>query len=168
MRRRRCFENAKPRRSAGGAQLNRSLGELEGPIRDPVLARFPKVAAFSSAESGSGEPPDRAQICPLMCDASLKLFFSEPILGSPKVDFGRENAKKSVKKVDNTRHVATNCAKSGSGTKPHQKSGSPSLESELKLSRRPSPEAQPAPRVHSSYWANVRALDLELLGECPP
>ena len=39
LRRRRCFENAKPRRSAGGAQLNRFLGELEGPIRDPVLAR---------------------------------------------------------------------------------------------------------------------------------
>ena len=56
---------AKPRRSAGGAQLNRSLGELEGTIRDPVLARFPKVATFSSAESGSGEPPDRAQICPM-------------------------------------------------------------------------------------------------------
>ena len=51
--------------------------------------------------------------------------------------------------MDSTRHVATNCAKSGSGTKPRQKSGSPSLESELKLSRRPSPEAQPAPRVHS-------------------
>ena len=66
LRRRRCFEMAKPRRSAGGAQLNRSLGELEGPIRDPVLARFPKVAAFSSAESGSGEPPDRAQICAMM------------------------------------------------------------------------------------------------------
>ena len=66
LRRRRCFENAKPRRSAGGAQLNRSLGELEGPIRDPVSARFPKVAAFSSAESGSGEPPDRAQICAMM------------------------------------------------------------------------------------------------------
>ena len=117
MRRRRCFEIAKPRRSAGGAQLNRSLGELEGPIRDPVLARFPKVAAFSSAESGSGEPPDRAQICPMMSDvveAGLKLFFSEPILGPPKVDFSRENAKKSVKKVDSTRHVATNCAKSGS------------------------------------------------------
>ena len=78
LRRRRCFEIAKPRRSAGGAQLNRSLGELEGPIRDPVLARFPKVAAFSSAESGSGEPPDRAQICALLLlcdDASLKLFF---------------------------------------------------------------------------------------------
>ncbi len=63
LRRRRCFENAKPRRSAGGAQLNRSLGEFEGPIRDLDLARFPRVAAFSSAESGSGEPPDRAQIC---------------------------------------------------------------------------------------------------------
>ena len=146
MRRRRCFEIAKPRRSAGGAQLNRSLGELEGPIRDPVLARFPKVAAFSSAESGSGEPPDRAQICAMwmmwMSVTGLKLFFSEPILGPPKVDFSRENAKKSVKKVDSTRHVATNCAKSGS----------PSLESELKLSRRPSPEAQPAPRVHSSMF----------------
>ena len=81
-----------------------------------------------------------------MDEAGLKLFFSEPILGPPKVDFSRENAKKSVKKVDSTRHVATNCAKSGSGTKPRQKSGSPSLESELKLSRRPSPEAQPAPR----------------------
>ena len=152
MRRRRCFEIAKPRRSAGGAQLNRSLGELEGPIRDPVLARFPKVAAFSSAESGSGEPPDRAQICPpvMMLKPVSTFFFSEPILGPPKVDFSRENAKKSVKKVDSTRHVATNCAKPGSGTKPRQKSGSPSLESELKLSRRPSPEAQPAPRVHSS------------------
>ena len=66
LRRRRCFENAKPRRSAGGAQLNRFLGEFEGPIRDLDLARFPRVAAFSSAESGSGEPPDRAQICAMM------------------------------------------------------------------------------------------------------
>ena len=75
LRRRRCFEIAKPRRSAGGAQLNRSLGELEGPIRDPVLARFPKVAAFSSAESGSGEPPDRAQICALLMKPFQTFFF---------------------------------------------------------------------------------------------
>ena len=79
LRRRRCFENAKPRRSAGGAQLNRSLGEFEGPIRDLDLRLFATVAAFSSAESGSGEPPDRAQICaPPPCDvdeAGLKLFF---------------------------------------------------------------------------------------------
>ena len=121
MRRRRCFENAKPRRSAGGAQLNRSLGELEGPIRDPVLARFPKVAAFSSAESGSGEPPDRAQICPMMMMCRLILFFSGPVSGPPEWTFGRGNAKKSVKKVDSTRHVATNCAKPGSGSKSGQK-----------------------------------------------
>ena len=110
LRRRRCFEIAKPRRSAGGAQLNRSLGELEGPIRDPVLARFPKVAAFSSAESGSGEPPDRAQICAMMMlsDASSN-FFSEPILGPPKVNFRHRNAKKkSVKKVDRARLEAPN------------------------------------------------------------
>ena len=89
LRRRRCFEIAKPRRSAGGAQLNRSLGELEGPIRDPVLARFPKVAAFSSAESGSGEPPDRAQNCAmlLLFDASLKLFFFCADFGTAKRGF---------------------------------------------------------------------------------
>ena len=108
LRRRRCFEIAKPRRSAGGAQLNRSLGELEGPIRDPVLARFPKVAAFSSAESGSGEPPDRAQICPPMLSVTTLFFFSEPFLGPAKVDFSRENEKMNVKKVDSTRHVAPN------------------------------------------------------------
>ena len=75
LRRRRCFENAKPRRSAGGAQLNRSLGEFEGPIRDLDLARFPRVAAFSSAESGSGEPPDRAQICAMMMPIPLMFDF---------------------------------------------------------------------------------------------
>ena len=100
---------AKPRRSAGGAQLNRSLGELEGPIRDPVLARFPKVAAFSRVESGSGEPPDRAQICAMMmCDPVSNFFFSEPILGPPNVDFSRENEKMDSKKPVSTRHVATN------------------------------------------------------------
>ena len=98
--RRRCFENAKPRRSAGGAQLNRFLGELEGPSGDLDLRYFATVSAFSSAESGSGEPPDRAQICPMMFDPVFKLFFSEPILGPPNVDFSRENAKMNVKKSD--------------------------------------------------------------------
>ena len=96
LRRRRCFENAKPRRSAGGAQLNRFLGELEGPIRDPFLARFPKVAAFSSAESGSGEPPDRAQICPMLLKP-FQTFFSEPILGPPEWNFGRRTRKSQSK-----------------------------------------------------------------------
>ena len=65
------------------------------------MARFPRVAAFSSAESGSGEPPDRAQICaPVLSEAGLKLFFSEPILGPPNVDFSRENEKMNVKKSD--------------------------------------------------------------------
>ena len=144
MRRRRCFENAKPRRSAGGAQLNRFLGELEGRIKDLDLSNFAKDYQVSRAESESGEPPDQAQICPL--SVTTLIFFSEPILGPPEWTFGRRNAKKSVKKVDSTCHVATNCAKPGSGPRAHQKSGSPSLESELKLARRPSPEAQPAPR----------------------
>ena len=75
LRRRRCFENAKPRRSAGGAQLNRSLGEFEGPIEDPDLSHFATVSAFSSAESGSGEPPDRAQICAPFDDPVFQTFF---------------------------------------------------------------------------------------------
>ena len=75
MRRRRCFENAKPRRSAGGAQLNGSLRELEGPIRDLDLRLFATVSAFSSAESGSGEPPDRAQICPCDVVEAVSNFF---------------------------------------------------------------------------------------------
>ena len=83
-------------------------------------------------------------------------------MGPPEWNFSRRNAKRLVKKVDSTRHVATNCAKPGSGTKPRQKSGSPSLESELKLSRRPSPEAQPAPRVHSSVMHSSAVSELEL------
>ena len=75
LRRRRCFENAKPRMSAGGAQLNRFLGELEDPAGDLDLRLFATVSAFSSAESGSGEPPDRAQICAPMFVTVLKLFF---------------------------------------------------------------------------------------------
>jgi hypothetical protein len=52
LRRRRCFEIAKPRRSAGGAQLNRSLGEFEGPIRDLNLRLFAKDYQVSSAKVG--------------------------------------------------------------------------------------------------------------------
>ena len=100
MRRRRCFENAKPRRSAGGAQLNRSLGEFEGPIRDLDLRLFATNYQVSSVKSGSGEPPDRAQICALFFDPVSNFFFSEPILGPPNVDFSRENAKMNVKKSD--------------------------------------------------------------------
>ena len=63
------LRTAKPRRSAEGARLDGFLAESEGPIRDPVLARFPKVATFSSAQSGSGQPPDRAQISSSVVDA---------------------------------------------------------------------------------------------------
>ena len=70
----------------------------------PRLARFATVSAFSSVKSGSGEPPDRAQICAMfdvvVVVSVLKLFFSEPVLGPPNVDFSRENAKMNVKKRD--------------------------------------------------------------------
>ena len=147
MRRRRCFENAKPRRSAGGAQLNRFLGELDGPSGDLDLRLFATVSAFSSAESGSGEPPDRAQICALLLfDASLKLFFPEPILGPPRWGYFRENAKKRQQIIG--QHPS--CG--------HELDQLESRTSQVNNilwflcypSHRPSPEAQPAPRVHSS------------------
>ena len=59
------LRTAKPRRSAEGARLDGFLAE-EGPIRVPNLSHFETVCALSSAQSGSHEPPDRAQICP--CD----------------------------------------------------------------------------------------------------
>ena len=50
-------------------------------------------------------------------EAGLKLFFSEPILGPPNVDFSREYEKMNSKKPVSTRHVATNGTKRGSRTK---------------------------------------------------
>ena len=53
------------------------LGELEGSSGDLDLRLFATVSAFSSAESGSGKSPDRAQICALlMCDPVLIFFLS--------------------------------------------------------------------------------------------
>ena len=69
------------------------------------MARFPRVVPFSSAESGSGEPPDRAQICP--CDdvvLYIQIFFSEAILGPPEWTFGRGNEKKDSKLSASTSH----------------------------------------------------------------
>ena len=91
------MRTAKPRRSAGGARLDGFLAESEGPLGDLDVTGFPRVAVFSSAESGSGELPDRAQICAPLSDPVLKLFFSEPILGPPNVDFSRENEKNDSK-----------------------------------------------------------------------
>ena len=52
-----------------------------------------------------------------MCDdAVLKLFFSEPVSGPPKVNLRHRNTKKSVKNVDRTRTEASNCAKHGPGS----------------------------------------------------
>ena len=57
-------------------------------------------------------------------EAGLKLFFSEPILGPPKVNLRHRNGKMNVKKVHRARTETSNCAKLGSGTKPRQKSES--------------------------------------------
>ena len=95
------LRTAKPRRSAEGARLDGFLAESEGPIRDPDLSNFAKDYAFPSAESGSGQPPDRAQICSFDDDdveAGLKLFFSEPVSGPPKVNLRHRNGKMNVKK----------------------------------------------------------------------
>ena len=82
------------------AQLYSFLGDFEGPFEDLDLRHFATVSAFSSSKSGSSEAPERAQICAMMFDVPTFIFFSEPILGPPKVDFSRENEKRNVKKSD--------------------------------------------------------------------
>ena len=115
------------------------------------MSCFPRVAAFSSAESGSGEPPDRAQICAMMMSLFSKLdFFLSRFWdrqnGVVVVETRKSQSKKWIAPVMWPRTVPN------LGPEPSlvKKWIGPSLDSELKLSRRPSPEAQPAPRVHSS------------------
>ena len=81
------------------------------------MRHFAKHYQVSGVKSWSGQPPERAQICSLSDDeAGLKLFFSEPVSGPPKVHLRHRNTKKSVKNVDRTRTEASNCAKHGPGS----------------------------------------------------
>ena len=111
-------KRSRPKRSAEGARLDGFLAESEGPIRVPRLSCFATTQTFSSPQSGSGQPPDRAQICSYVVWwwNRLILFFSEPVSGPPNVNFQRGNAKKSVKKSASTRHVASNWSKLGPGS----------------------------------------------------
>ena len=80
------------------------------------MSCFATVQTFPSAQSGFGQPPDRAQICPSVDVARVDLVFSEPVSGPPKVNLRHRNTKKSVKNVDRTRTEASNCAKHGPGS----------------------------------------------------
>ncbi len=86
---------------AAGVRLDGFLAESDGLSGYLHLRHFAKHYQVSSAQSGSGQPPDRAQICSFDDDeAGLKLFFSEPVSGPPKWNFSRRNAKKNVIKSD--------------------------------------------------------------------
>ena len=85
---------------AAGVRLDGFLAESEGLSGDLGLRHFANNYQVSSVKSGSGEPPDRAQICALMLSPFSKLFFSEPILGPPNVRLRHRNARTSVKKSD--------------------------------------------------------------------
>ena len=82
------------------------------------MSCFATTQTFSRPQSGSGQPPDRAQICSFDDDdeARVDLVFSEPVSGPPKVNLRHRNTKKSVKNVDRTRTEASNCAKHGPGS----------------------------------------------------
>ena len=95
---------------AAGVRLDGFLAESEGLSGDLGLRHFANNYQISSVKSGSGQPPDRAQICSFDDDADVpfNIFFSEPVSGPPKWNFRRGNAKKSVKKVDRARLEAPN------------------------------------------------------------
>ena len=91
---------AKPRRSAEGVRLDGFLAESAGPIRDPDLSNFTTVSAFSSSQSGSGQPPDRAQICPMCVRVCpFNIFFADPILDQQNGILVEETRKETSKKV---------------------------------------------------------------------
>ena len=86
---------------AAGVRLDGFLAESEGPIRDPDLSNFAKDYQFWSLESGSGESPDRAQICPMMMCVSVSDFFVvvNPILDQQNGILVEETRKETSKKV---------------------------------------------------------------------
>ena len=45
--------------------IRRVLSRIGGSDQGPNLSNVATVSAFSSAQSGFGQPPDRAQICPM-------------------------------------------------------------------------------------------------------
>ena len=72
---------------AAGVRLDGFLAESEGLSGDLGLRHFANNYQVSSVKSGSGQPPDRAQICPMLLMCRLILFFSEPVSGPPKWNF---------------------------------------------------------------------------------
>ena len=77
---------------------------------------LPRVATFSSAESGSGQPPDRAQICPMMMMMPFNTFFSEPVSEPPKWTCSRRNTKKNVRKSDIAANMSIELHQTGPGS----------------------------------------------------
>ena len=52
----------------------------------------------------------------MMSEAGLKLFFSEPVSGPPKVNLRHRNVKMNVQKSDIATTMSPNCAKRGPGS----------------------------------------------------
>ena len=71
---------------AAGVRLDGFLAESEGLSGDLGLRDFANNYQVSSAKSGSGQPPDRAQICSFD-DVPFNIFFSGLISGPPKWNF---------------------------------------------------------------------------------
>ena len=60
---------------AAGVRLDGFLAESEGLSGDLGLRHFAKYYQVSSAKNGSGQPPDRAQICSCDDDVPFNTFF---------------------------------------------------------------------------------------------
>ena len=56
---------------AAGVRLDGFLAESEGLSGDLGLRHFPNNYQVSSVKSGSGQPPDRAQICSFDDDVAV-------------------------------------------------------------------------------------------------
>ena len=80
------------------------------------MSCFATTHTFSSAQSGSGQPPDRAQICSFADDVPFNIFLYEPVSEPPKVNLRHRNVKMNVQKSDIATNISPNCAKHGPGS----------------------------------------------------
>ena len=79
--------------------IRRVLSRIGWSFWDLGLRHLADNYQVSSVKSGSGQPPDRAQMCSFVCWSRLILFFSEPVSGPPNGILSDETRKRTSEKV---------------------------------------------------------------------
>ena len=88
--------------------IRRVLSRIRGSDQGPPFELFRDCTDVSECSKWVRATSRSSSNLFVVDDAVLKLFFSEPVSGPPKVNLRHRNTKKSVKNVDRTRTEASN------------------------------------------------------------